>query len=111
MADRQISIRLAVVDGNKTKAELRSVGDEGDKSLNKITAAGKPASSALKAIDAASRDLGGQFGSLTTRLGPAAAALRASARANCMGVWRGVSGMTGRRIAGPANGFHLLTRG
>jgi lambda family phage tail tape measure protein len=77
MADRQISIRLAVVDGNKTKAELRSVGDEGDKSLNKIAAAGKPASSALKAIDAASRDLDGQFGSLTTRLGPAAAALRA----------------------------------
>lgn len=77
MADRQISIRLAVIDGGKAKAELRSVGEEGDKSLRKIEQAGRPASGALRAIDAAARDLGGQFGSLAARLGPAASALRA----------------------------------
>ena len=36
MAERNLAIRLTVLDGGKVKAELREVGETGEKSLKKI---------------------------------------------------------------------------
>ena len=46
MADRNLSIRLAVIDGGKVKAELRDVGDSGARALQRIEDASRPASRA-----------------------------------------------------------------
>lgn len=35
MAERNLSIRLAVIDGGKVKAELADVGEAGERSLKK----------------------------------------------------------------------------
>ena len=45
MADRTLAIRLAVVDGGKVKAELKDVGEVGDRALRRIETAARPASS------------------------------------------------------------------
>ena len=51
MADRNLAIRLAVIDGGKVKAELRDVGETGSRSLQRIEDAARPASKALQVID------------------------------------------------------------
>jgi hypothetical protein len=51
MADRNLAIRLAVIDGGKVKAELRDVGDSGARALQRIEEASRPASRALQALD------------------------------------------------------------
>lgn len=81
MAERTLSIRLAVIDGGKVKAELTEVGSSGEKSLKRIEAAAQPASGGLRNLSQAANDAvahlesaNGRLGALGTvlsRLGPA----------------------------------------
>jgi lambda family phage tail tape measure protein len=75
VAERNFSIRLSVIDGGKVKAELREVGESGERSLKRIEAASRPASRGLEAINAAAGDLRGQLEGATSRLGPVGSAL------------------------------------
>jgi hypothetical protein len=67
---------LAVVDGGKVKAELRDVGESGQRSLRRIEEASRPASRALLAVDGAAGQVRGSLKGLTGRLGPLGGALR-----------------------------------
>ena len=66
---------LAVVDGGKVKAELRDVGESGQRSLRRIEEASRPASRALLAVDGAAGQVRGSLEGLTGRLGPLGKAL------------------------------------
>lgn len=68
MAERNLAIRLTVLDSGKVKAELREVGEAGEKSLKKIELAGQPASKSPLAMNAAN-DVSSVVG-LTGNLGP-----------------------------------------
>lgn len=46
MAERNLSIRLSVVDGGQVKAELSEIGAKGERSLKKIEAASTQANNA-----------------------------------------------------------------
>src|SRR6266511_2967638 len=80
MADQSISIRLALIDGGKVKAELVDIGASGQKALERIRYAAQPASRGLQALDAAGtavrgkmQEMAGSAGALgagLTRLGP-----------------------------------------
>ena len=69
MAERNLSIRLSVVDGGKVKAELSEIGEKGERSLKKIEAAAAPASSGLKLLSSAANDAKFQLQAATDRLG------------------------------------------
>lgn len=69
MAERNLSIRLSVVDGGKVKAELAEIGEKGERSLKKIEAAATPASSGLKLLSSAANDAKFQLQAATERLG------------------------------------------
>jgi lambda family phage tail tape measure protein len=69
MAERNLSIRLSVVDGGKVKAELSEIGEKGERSLKKIEAASTPASSGLKLLSSAANDAKFQLEAATDRLG------------------------------------------
>jgi lambda family phage tail tape measure protein len=81
MAERNLSIRLSVIDGGKVKAELSEIGEKGERSLKKIEAAATPASSSLKLLSSAANDAKfhlqaatdrlGMLGSVLGKLGPA----------------------------------------
>ncbi len=75
MTDRNLAIRLQVLDGGKVKAELTEIGDSGQKALQKIELAGSPASKALEALNAASSNVKGRFEEMTGSLGPLGSAL------------------------------------
>lgn len=75
--ERNLAIRLTVLDGGKVKAELREVGETGEKSLKKIELAGQPASKSLLALNAAANDVKGSVVGLTGNLGPLGSALGA----------------------------------
>ena len=77
MTDRNLAIRLSVMDGGKVKAELQDIGDSGQKSLQKIELAASPASTALQALNAASSNVKGRFEEMTGSLGPLGSALSA----------------------------------
>jgi hypothetical protein len=87
MADQSISIRLAVTDGGKVKAELVDIGASGQKALERIRDAAQPASRGLQALDAAGGALRGKmqemagsagaFGTALRTLGPAGLAAAA----------------------------------
>ena len=77
MTERNLAIRLTVLDGGKVKAELREVGETGEKSLKKIELAGQPASKSLLALNAAANDVKGSVVGLTGRMGPLGSALGA----------------------------------
>lgn len=68
MTERNLAIRLTVLDGGKVKAELREVGEAGEKSLKKIELAGQPASKSLLAMNAAANDVKGSVVGLTGNL-------------------------------------------
>ncbi len=76
MTTRNLAVRLAVVDGGKVKAELRDVGESGQRSLRRIEEASRPASRALLAVDGAAGQVRGSLEGLTGRLGPLGGALR-----------------------------------
>ena len=69
MAERNLSIRLSVVDGGKVKAELSEIGEKGERSLKKIESAATPASSGLKLLSSAANDAKFQLQAATDRLG------------------------------------------
>ena len=69
MAERNLSIRLSVVDGGKVKAELSEIGEKGERSLKKIEAAATPASGGLKLLSSAANDAKFQLEAATDRLG------------------------------------------
>ena len=70
MAERNLAIRLAVIDGGKVKAELTEVGEKGERALKRIEAAARPASEGLKLVDRAANDAFAALGDATSRLGP-----------------------------------------
>lgn len=69
MAERNLSIRLAVIDGGKVKAELADVGEAGERSLKKIESASQPATTGLKLLSSAANDAKFQLQAATDRLG------------------------------------------
>ena len=69
MAERNLSIRLSVVDGGKVKAELSEIGEKGERSLKKIEAASTPAAGGLKLLSSAANDAKFQLQAATDRLG------------------------------------------
>jgi hypothetical protein len=69
MADRNLAIRLAVIDGGKVKAELRDVGDSGARALQRIEDASRPASRALQALDGVAGEVRGGLEAMSGRLG------------------------------------------
>ena len=69
MAERNLSIRLSVVDGGKVKAELSEIGEKGERSLKKIEAAATPAATGLKLLSSAANDAKYQLQAATDRLG------------------------------------------
>ena len=69
MAERNLAIRLSVVDGGKVKAELSDVGEAGEKSLKRIEAASQPASAGLQIVSKAANDAFAQMEDATSRLG------------------------------------------
>ncbi|MER2520942.1 MAG: phage tail tape measure C-terminal domain-containing protein [Bdellovibrionales bacterium] len=77
MTEKNLAIRLSVMDGGKVKAELKDVGDAGQKALQQIEQASQPASKALLAIDAASHNLQGRVQGLAHEMGPLGSALGA----------------------------------
>ncbi len=91
MAELNLSIRLAVIDGGKVKAELADVGEAGERSLKKIETASQPASAGLNLLSKAANDAFvrmedatsrlGMLGSVLGRLGPAGLIVGASVAA------------------------------
>ena len=75
MADRNLAIRLAVIDGGKVKAELRDVGDSGARALQRIEEASRPASRALQALDGVAGEVRGGLEEMAGRAGPLGAGL------------------------------------
>ncbi len=77
MVERNLAIRLSVMEGGKVKAELKEIGESGEKSLKKIELAGKPASRGLLAVNAAANDVKGAAIGLSGRIGPLGSAMTA----------------------------------
>lgn len=75
MTTRNLAVRLAVIDGGKVKAELKDVGESGQRSLKRIEEAARPASRALKALDGAAGEVRGSLEGFAGRLGPLGTAL------------------------------------
>lgn len=69
MAERNLAIRLSVVNGGKVKAELSEVGEAGEKSLKRIESASQPASAGLQIVSKAANDAFAQMEDATSRLG------------------------------------------
>ncbi len=96
MAERNLSIRLSVIDGGKVKAELSEIGEKGERSLKKIEAAATPASGGLKLLSSAANDAKfqlqaatdqlGMLGSVLGKLGPAGLLAGASIAALGVGI-------------------------
>jgi lambda family phage tail tape measure protein len=99
MAERNLSIRLSVIDGGKVKAELSDIGSQGEKSLKKIEAAAAPESGGLMALSQAANDARFQLESATSRLGLLGSVL---ARLGPAGL------IAGAAIAGLGAGFTAL---
>jgi lambda family phage tail tape measure protein len=77
MAERQTSVRLSVVGGGQVKAELASVGAEGQRSLERITRATEPAGRGLRAVDAVTSEARRSVERFAAQAGPAGTLLRA----------------------------------
>lgn len=75
MAERNLSIRLSVRDGDTVRRALSQLGSEGQAALRRIESASAPASRGLLAVNAAASDLHSGVASLAGRLGPLGAAL------------------------------------
>jgi len=87
-ATQNISIRIAVIDGDKVRRELTLTGEQGQIALEKIREATKPASKELVALNAASEQVhdvlhelsseAGRAGQFLSALGPAGIAAAAA---------------------------------
>jgi lambda family phage tail tape measure protein len=60
-SQKTMSIRLAVVDGQKVEARFDSIGNKGEKAFRKITVSTAPANASLKAVNTTARALNGVF--------------------------------------------------
>lgn len=88
MATQNISIRIAVIDGDKVRRELTLTGEQGQLALEKIREATRPASKELVALSAASEQVhdvlhelsteAGRVGQFLSALGPAGFAAAAA---------------------------------
>lgn len=76
-AEKSLAIRLSVTDGGKVKAELKDVGETGQKSLKQIEAASAPASKGLVALNGVTSTLRGQIDQLAGSAGGLGSALSA----------------------------------
>lgn len=77
MAERRVSVRLSVVGGNQTKAELAAVGSDGQRSMERIAKATEPAGRGLRVVDAAAGQARQQIDRFASRAGAAGTVLRA----------------------------------
>lgn len=75
MAEKQVGVRLSVIDGGKAKAELRAIGDEGQAALNKIGQATRPASAGLRLVDNVAGEMRGRMQAAGSSAGLAGAAI------------------------------------
>ncbi|MBK8211712.1 MAG: hypothetical protein IPK78_18935 [Rhodospirillales bacterium] len=66
---------MAVIDGGKVKAELRDVGDSGERALKRIEEASRPASRALQTLDGVAGEVRGGLEQMAARAGPLGAGL------------------------------------
>lgn len=57
MASKNLAVRLSLEGGAKVKAELKDVGDTGDKALKRVAAASAPASTGLRALNVVTSEL------------------------------------------------------
>lgn len=78
MAEKRVSVRLAAVGGDKLRAELVSVGKEGDRALGAISGAAGPASRGLTLVESSAGATLQQLEALAARASTAAASLRAA---------------------------------
>ena len=74
MAERRTSVRLSVVGGSQVRAELASIGNDGQRSLERMAKATQPAGVGLRALDAVAGEAQ-QIDAFAGRVGPAGAAL------------------------------------
>jgi lambda family phage tail tape measure protein len=58
-AERRVGVRLAVIDGKRAEGEMRNFGETGERSLNRIAYAARPASRELQAVNAVAREFRG----------------------------------------------------
>jgi len=87
VSTRSVSIRIAVIDGDKVRREFTLTGEAGQRALAKIREATTPASKSLLAVNAVSQEVrigmenlagsAGSVGGVLTRLGPAGLAVAA----------------------------------
>src|SRR5438132_14218109 len=80
MATKKTIIELTTVGGERIKADLNSISEEGRRALQRIADSSKPASAGLQAIDEAAHaarerihELAGEsgvFGNILSKLGP-----------------------------------------
>lgn len=77
MAERQIGVRLSVIDGGKAKAELKEFGATGQQALERITTATTPASAGLRAVGAVTGEMRGRMAGLSEGAGLLGTALSA----------------------------------
>jgi hypothetical protein len=77
MVERAVNIRLSVKDADRAVAELKKLGINGAKSIDRITKATKPASRGLRAINEASKAGQTAAQGFALRLGPVGGALSA----------------------------------
>lgn len=75
MVDRATGIRLGVRGGRQFQAEMRALGDQGQRALQKIERAGRPASKSLLAVNTASREIQGSLRGFSAAAGPAGSIL------------------------------------
>ncbi|NBO18997.1 MAG: hypothetical protein EBV03_07195, partial [Proteobacteria bacterium] len=99
-ATQNISIRVAVVDGDKTRRELTLTGEAGQRALAKIKEATAPAGKSLAALNVVGEQLrygmesvaasGGELAASLGRLGPAGLAAAAAIGALLFGLSAGL---------------------
>jgi len=77
MAERRTSVRLAVVGGTQVKAELASVGSDGQRALERIGRASQPASAGLRGLNAVAEEARGRIDEFAARAGPVGSVLGA----------------------------------
>ena len=80
MAEHSIAIRFGIQNGAVVLRDLKAIGGNGEKALERIEKASKPASRALQGVTAVAGDLRGRFESMMGNLDPLGAGLCASAR-------------------------------
>jgi hypothetical protein len=97
MAQQNVIVRLSLKDADVVRAGLQSLGTDGERALERIQAAARTPGPALKAMGAASDELRGQLGGLSSQVGVFGTAMRAlgpAGLAAAAGVGAMVAGFT-----------------